>query len=242
MSINTIAVKLSFDYGRENVLANLKKLGLGYVKKSCSMALGDQGITVMDHTSGYATFAAGGKKVKGYGITEVRNSQDQMVYSAPERRAAAPNSSSTGTTVETLNEMLSHVITEGTGRAAALDFTSVAGKTGTSSDYKDAWFLGYTGQYVTGIWYGNDNFTSMNKVTGGSLPARTWHDYMVAASTNYNIPQIPGVPLHPKQIEEMAAHRRDQEGRPDARHGVGGRRAADAAKDATNVDRAVQDV
>ncbi len=203
LSINTIAVKLSFDYGRENVLANLKKLGLGYVKKSCSMALGDQGVTVMDHTSGYATFAAGGKKVKGYAISEVRNSQDQMVYSRANDEPPAEQLFDR-TTVETLNEMLSHVITEGTGRAAALDFTSVAGKTGTSSDYKDAWFLGYTGQYVTGIWYGNDNFTSMNKVTGGSLPARTWHEYMVAATTNYNIPQIPGVPLHPKQIEELA--------------------------------------
>ncbi len=202
LSINTIAVKLSFDYGRENVLANLKKLGLGYVKKSCSMALGDQGITVMDHTSGYATLAAGGKKVKGYAITEIRNAQDQEVYSRQRDEPPAEQLFDRGV-VETLNEMLSHVVTEGTGRAATLDFTSVSGKTGTSSDYKDAWFLGYTGQYVTGIWYGNDNFTSMNRVTGGLLPARTWHDYMVAAGSNGNIPQIPGVPLHPKQVEEM---------------------------------------
>ena len=202
MSINTIAVKLSFDYGRENVLANLKKLGLGYVKKSCSMALGDQGITVVDHTSGYATLAYDGKRVKGYAITEIRNSQDQVVYTRqrdepPAEQLFDPKA------VETLNEMLSHVVTEGTGRAATLDFTSVAGKTGTSSDYRDAWFLGYTGQYVTGIWVGNDNFTSMNKVTGGLIPARIWKDYMVAASTNFNIPAIPGVPLHPKQVEEM---------------------------------------
>jgi penicillin-binding protein 1A len=202
LSINTIAVKLSFDYGRENVLANLKKLGLGYVKKSCSMALGDQGITVMDHTSGYATLAAGGKRVKGYAITEIRNAQDQEVYSRQHDEPPAEQLFDRRV-VETLNEMLSHVVTEGTGRAATLDFTSVSGKTGTSSDYKDAWFLGYTGQYVTGVWYGNDNFTSMNRVTGGLLPARTWHDYMVAAGSNGNIPQIPGVPLHPKQVEEM---------------------------------------
>ena len=201
-SINTIAVKLSFDYGRENVLANLKKLGMGYVKKSCSMALGDQGITVMDHTSGYATLAAGGKKVKGFGITEIRNAQDQEVYSRQTSELPAEQLFDRKA-VETLNEMLSHVVTEGTGRAATLDFTSVSGKTGTSSEYKDAWFLGYTGQYITGVWYGNDNFTSMNKVTGGGLPARTWHDYMVAAGSNGSIPQIPGVPLHPKQVEEM---------------------------------------
>ncbi len=202
-SINTIAVKLSFDYGREKVLANLKKLGLGYIKKTCSMALGDQGVTVMDHTSGYATLAAGGKKVKGYAISEIRNGRDELVYSR-ERDEPSAQQIFRREDVETLNQMLEHVVTEGTGRAAALDFTNVVGKTGTSSDYKDAWFLGFTGQYVTGIWYGNDNFTSMSKVTGGSIPARTWHDYNVAAHTNYNIPAIPGLPLHPRQVEEMA--------------------------------------
>lgn len=201
LSINTIAVKLSFDYGRDQVLDTLKKIGLDRVKKTCSMALGDQGITVLEHTSGYATFASGGKRVQGYGIIELRNSQDEVVYS---RQTDEPSAKQVfdRSAVETLNEMLSHVITEGTGRAAALDFTSVAGKTGTSSDYRDAWFLGYTGQYVTGVWFGNDSFTSMNRVTGGALPARTWNAYMTAAHTSYNIPQIPGVPLHPKQIEE----------------------------------------
>ncbi len=201
-SVNTIAVKLSFNYGREKVLDTLQRLGLGHIKKSCSMALGDQGVTVLDHTSGYATLAAGGKRVKGYAISEIRNSQDEVVYSR-QRDEPKPKQVFDRQAVETLNEMLSHVISEGTGRAADLDFTAAAGKTGTSSDYRDGWFLGFTGQYVTGVWYGNDSFTATNKVTGGSLPARTWHQYMVAAHTNYNIPQIPGVPLHPKQIEEM---------------------------------------
>jgi penicillin-binding protein 1A len=205
-SINTIAVKLSLasEYGgRDKVLANLKKLGMGYVKKSCSMALGDQGVTVIDHTSGYATLAAGGKKVKGYAITEIRNQRDDVVYSREQNEPAAEQIFDRRA-VETLNQMLEHVVTEGTGRAAALDFTTVVGKTGTSSDYKDAWFIGFTGQYVTGIWYGNDNFTSMNRVTGGSIPAQTFHDYNVAAHTNFNIPAIPGLPLHPRQVEEMA--------------------------------------
>ena len=203
LSINTIAVKLSLDVGREKVLANLKKLGLGYVKKSCSMALGDQGITVMDHTSGYATLAAGGRKVKGYAITEMRNSRNEVVYSH-ERDDHPGEQIFDRNVVEMLNQMLEHVVTEGTGKAAALDFTTVIGKTGTSSDYKDAWFMGITGQYVTGIWFGNDNFTSMAEVTGGNLPAQTWHDYNVAAYTSFNIPAIPGLPLHPRQVEEMA--------------------------------------
>jgi penicillin-binding protein 1A len=205
-SINTIAVKLSLDSqygGRDQVLVNLKKLGMGYVKKSCSMALGDQGVTVMDHTSGYATIATGGVRVKGYAITEIRNARDEVVYSR-ERDEPPAQQVFDRRAAEMLNQMLEHVVTEGTGRAAALDFTTVVGKTGTSSDYKDAWFLGYTGQYVTGVWYGNDNFTSMNRVTGGSIPAQTWHDYNVAAHTSFNIPAIAGLPLHPRQVEEMA--------------------------------------
>jgi penicillin-binding protein 1A len=157
----------------------------------------------MDHTSGYGTLAAGGKKVKGYAITEIRNARDELVYSR-ERDEPPAEQIFERRHVETLNQMLEHVVTEGTGRAAALDFTTVVGKTGTSSDYKDAWFLGFSGQYVTGVWFGNDNFTSMGRVTGGSIPAQTWHDYMVAAHTSYNIPAIPGLPLHPRQVEEMA--------------------------------------
>lgn len=205
-SINTIAVKLSLDSkygGRDKVLANLKKLGMGYVKKSCSMALGDQGVTLMDHTSGYGTLAAGGRKVKGYAISEMRNGRDEVVYSR-ERDEPPAQQIFDRRHVEFLNQMLEHVVTEGTGRAATLDFTTSVGKTGTSSDYKDAWFLGFTGQLVTGVWYGNDNFTSMNRVTGGSLPTQTWHDFNVAAHTSYNIPAIPGLPLHPRQVEEMA--------------------------------------
>ncbi len=202
LSINTIAVKLSFEVGRDKVLGTLKRLGLDRIKKTCSMALGDQGVTVLEHTSGYATLAAGGKRVKGYAITEIRNGQGELVYSR-QRDEPPPQQVFDRKVVETMNEMLSHVITEGTGHAAALDFTAAAGKTGTSSDYRDGWFLGFTGQYVAGVWFGNDSYSPTNRVTGGSLPARTWHQFMVAAHTSYNIPPIPGVPLSPKQIEEM---------------------------------------
>jgi penicillin-binding protein 1A len=199
-------VQLSFNNaygGRDQVLANLAKLGMPYVKKTCSMALGDQGITVLDHVSGYATLANDGKRTKGYAITEIRNGKDEVIYSRERDEPPAPQIFDRKA-VETLNSMLGHVVSEGTGRAAQLDFTTAVGKTGTSSDYKDAWFLGFTGQYVTGVWMGNDNFTSTGRVTGGSLPAQTWHAYNVAAHTSYNIPQIPGLPLHPRQAEELA--------------------------------------
>ncbi|MGB2932464.1 MAG: hypothetical protein WBB88_08930, partial [Methyloceanibacter sp.] len=88
-------------------------------------------------------------------------------------------------------------------RRAQLDFTNSVGKTGTSSNYRDAWFVGYTGQYVVGVWLGNDDFTPMARVTGGSFPAETWHNFLVLAHDTDNIPQIPGIPLHPLQIAEQ---------------------------------------
>jgi penicillin-binding protein 1A len=100
--------------------------------------------------------------------------------------------------------MLQAVVLEGTGRAAQLDYTYSAGKTGTSSAYRDAWFIGYTGQYVTGVWLGNDDFTPMARVTGGSFPAQTWKTYMMAAHDTDNIPQIAGLPVHPVQAAEQA--------------------------------------
>src|SRR4029450_2536037 len=81
--------------------------------------------------------------------------------------------------IQQLNTMLQAVVLEGTGKAAQLDYTCSAGKTGTSSAYRDAWFIGFTGQYVTGIWLGNDDFTPMGRGAGGGFPAATWHPYLM---------------------------------------------------------------
>ena len=201
-SINTIPVKLSLSIGREKVLANLKKLGLDHIRKSCSMALGDQGVTPLQHTAGYAVFANGGMEVKPYGVLEIRNKAGTLIYSR-ERDEPPPKRLFKREHAEQMNYMLGQVTTQGTARRAQLDFTTTAGKTGTTSGYKDAWFLGYTGRYVAGVWYGNDNFTPTRRVTGGSLPAMTWQIFMTYAHASMNIPQIPGLPLHERQVEEM---------------------------------------
>jgi penicillin-binding protein 1A len=99
--------------------------------------------------------------------------------------------------------MFQSVVQNGTGRAAQLDFTYAVGKTGTSSSWRDAWFMGFTGQYVVGVWIGNDDFSPMARVTGGSFPAQTWHNFMVAAHDTDNISQIPGIELHPVQVAEQ---------------------------------------
>jgi penicillin-binding protein 1A len=201
-SINTIAVKLSLDVGRDKIVENMKKMGIKYVKKTCSMALGDTGMTPLDHTGGYAVFAAGGREVHPYGVEEIQTLQGDVLYShardEPPRKQIFERQA-----VETLNTMLQEVVLTGTGKAAQLDFTHSAGKTGTSSNYRDAWFIGFTGQYVVGVWVGNDDFTPMARVTGGSFPAQTWHAFMVQARDTDNIPSIPGIAPHPVQVAEQ---------------------------------------
>jgi len=203
-SINTIAVKVSLDVGRDKVLETMRKLGITRLKKTCSLALGDQGLTPLEHTENYAVFASGGLDVRAYAIEEIRGlASEEMLYNhdrdEPPRKQIFSRKS-----VEMLNTMLQQVVTGGTGRAAQLDFTYSIGKTGTSSAFRDAWFMGITGQYVAGIWLGNDDFTPMSRVTGGSFPAQTWHTFMVAAHDTDNIPQIPGIEVHPVQAAEQA--------------------------------------
>ena len=203
-SINTVALDLSYKVGRKEVVKEVQKLGMNVVP-SCSMALGDTAITPLQHTAGYATFANGGKIVQPYGILEIKNSKDEVLYNH-EKTGPKPVQAFEKQNIEDLNYMMSLVNTEGTGRRAYLDFTATAGKTGTTSNYKDGWYVGYTGAFVTGVWYGNDNSQYMTRRgTGGNLPARTWKLYMEKAheAIRPNIPQIPGVPLLEAQQEEM---------------------------------------
>src|ERR1043166_4881597 len=95
-------------------------------------------------------------------------------------------------------EMMSHVVSEGTARRAIMVGILTAGKTGTTNAYRDAWFVGYTGNFVCAVWYGNDDYSPTNRMTGGSLPAQTWHDIMVVAHQGVEIKEIPGVGMGQK--------------------------------------------
>jgi penicillin-binding protein 1A len=200
-SINTVAVKLSLEVDRQTVLDDLNKMGVKHLKKTCSMALGDNGMTPLEHVGAWGVFASGGLAIRPYGIEEISTIGGQLLYNH-DRDEPRPKRIFKRESVETLNTMLQSVVDAGTGRRARLDYTNVAGKTGTSTAYRDAWFLGFTGQYVTGVWYGNDNFSPMGRVTGGSFPAQTWKTFMDAAYDGDNIPTAPGVDPHPRQIKE----------------------------------------
>ena len=207
LSLNTTAADLSFKVGRDKVLEMTKRLGVTGVRRTCSMALGDTGITLLEHTSAYAVFANGGKLSRPYAVLELFNSKGELVYSRERDEPPAPQIVSTRV-VEQMNQMMLAVVQEGTGRRAILDFTHAVGKTGTSSSWRDAWFVGFTGALVTGVWVGHDDFRPMwlngQGVTGGSLPATAWHAFMSVAHTNRNIPPIQGLPPHPVQVAEQA--------------------------------------
>jgi penicillin-binding protein 1A len=203
VSLNVPAVELSLRVGREKVLEMTQRLGVVGVKKTCSMALGDTGITPLQHTGAYATFANGGKLARPYAILEMFNSKGELIYSRDKDEPEAPQVV-TRRTAENMNTMMRAVVTEGTGKNGALDFATVVAKTGTSSSHRDAWFVGFTGALVTGVWVGYDDFRPMAGITGGSLPAQAFKAYMSVAHKNYRtIPGIPGLGLDANQVAEQ---------------------------------------
>ena len=206
-SLNTTAVAISLKVGRKNVIDLTDRLGIKGIRPSCSMALGDRGITPIEHVGGYASFANGGFRAAPYALLDVYNSQGELVYSRS-RDEPKPKRVFSRAVAEQMNQMMVTVVTSGTGRRAQLDFTHAVGKTGTSSSYRDAWFMGFTGRYITGVWVGRDNFRPVYRsggrgMTGGSVPAAIWQAYMSVAHKSMDIPTIPGLEPHPTQVIEQ---------------------------------------
>ena len=208
VSLNTTAVALSLKVGRKKIIERVNRLGINGPRASCSMALGDLGITPISHAGGYASFANGGYKADPYALIEVFSSTGELIYSR-QRDEPKPERIWKPSTASQMNEMLAGVVSNGTGKRAQLDFTYPAGKTGTSSSYRDAWFMGYTGKLITGVWVGRDDFRPVYRsngkgMTGGSVPATIWQAYMSVAHKSYDFPTLAGVQDHPRQLEERA--------------------------------------
>ncbi len=187
-SLNTVAVKLSIAIGngspragRAKIIENAHKLGLTTpLEDTVSLPVGADVVTVIDMATAYSAFANGGKRVMPYAAVDIRDGRGNLIY-RHDRDGVAPKQVVPTADVATLNWMLGKVVTDGTGRAARLDNVIAAGKTGTTNNYRDAWFVGFTGNYVAAVWFGNDDYQPMNKVTGGTLPASAWHDIMTYA-------------------------------------------------------------
>jgi len=138
-------------------------------------------------TAAYAVFANRGYSAWPYGIIEIRDGANKILY---RRSAVGTGRLVRAEAVEGMQEMLREVVTSGTGRRARLN-RPAAGKTGTSQGFRDAWFIGFTAELVTGVWLGNDNSTPMKKVSGGSFPATLWKDFMQDALRGTPVRRLP---------------------------------------------------
>ncbi|KAF0143677.1 MAG: membrane carboxypeptidase [Rhodospirillaceae bacterium] len=190
-SINTVAVRIADRAGLSRVAEVGKRLDLPMpAKPDATLALGTSEVTLLDLTAAYATLAAGGRKAIPFGIAEIRDREGRILYRRPREpglQVVQPG------TVATLTRFMTSVLTEGTGRKAALE-RPAAGKTGTTQEFRDAWFVGFTADYVGGVWVGNDDNTSMKKeMTGGNLPAQLWREMMLLAHRSLPVRGLPGV-------------------------------------------------
>ena len=176
-SLNTVAVTLGEEVGRDSVIATAEQLGLENLKPYRSLALGAQGQTPLALAESYLPFANWGAKRDAYGILSISTADGTPLYDR-----AAPKGAIVLTAPELadMNYMLSEAVERGTGRRARVDGHMIAGKTGTTNDFRDAWFVGYAPDRVTAVWVGNDENTEMDEVTGGTLPAMIFQETMAA--------------------------------------------------------------
>jgi len=194
-SINTVAARLADEVGRDNVARVAHRLGIiSPVGTDPSMALGAVEVSPVEMAQSYAAFSNGGYQTTAYGIERIRTTDGKVLY---EHKADARVSVIGNPPLSYMNRMLRQVVASGTGGRARIGGYDIAGKTGTTSDYKDAWFVGYTGGFVTAVWVGKDDNTPMRKVTGGGPPADLWRSFMVQALPHLKVQAIPAGPTAP---------------------------------------------
>jgi penicillin-binding protein 1A len=158
-----------------------------------SLPIGADEVTLLEHTVAYATFPNQGKAVKPHAVLEVRSGAGDTIWRFDRDDAKKPVQALPPQVASDMAFMMSKVVEEGTAKRAILEGIKSAGKTGTTNSYRDAWFVGYTGNFVCGVWYGNDDYSPLNRMTGGALPAQTWHEIMAYAHQGIELKQIAGV-------------------------------------------------
>jgi len=212
-SINVVPVKLSIALGgkggpkagRAKIVEVARKFGIkSPLPDTPSLPIGADEVNVLEHAVAYATFPNKGRAVTPHAVLEVRTGAGDLVWRW-DRDGPQPTQAIPPSVAADMAGMMSHVVSEGTARRAALDGIPTAGKTGTTNNYRDAWFVGYTGNFTCAVWYGNDDYSPTNRMTGGSLPAQTWHDIMVAAHQGVEIKPIAGVEVPAKPAAANAA-------------------------------------
>jgi penicillin-binding protein 1A len=193
-SINTVPVRLAKEFLTvPPIKAMAESFGVESVVSSHkTMVLGTSGMTVMDQATGYSVFANNGYAGLRHGVTQILTRSGEVLYDF-EKDAAPPRRVLSDQALRAMNSMLVQVPERGTARRAALPNIRSAGKTGTTQSYRDAWYIGFTGNYLAAVWLGNDDFSTTRNMTGGSLPAMVWQRLMTYAHQNVDLKPIPGI-------------------------------------------------
>lgn len=209
LSINTVAASVGYEVGPPRIADVARRLGVATMPDRTafvppSIALGSVEATLWDMTAAFGAFMNEGRRIDPHVVARVTNSAGQELYLRPAFEGQRVLDEEV---VRRMNSMMGAVVLRGTGTGARLGNRDVAGKTGTSSDWRDAWFIGYTADYVGGVWVGHDDFTSMGRTTGGTLPAQIWTDTMRAAHEGVEEHPLPGIeqPVRSPREVEMAS-------------------------------------
>ncbi|MEM7444045.1 MAG: PBP1A family penicillin-binding protein [Pseudomonadota bacterium] len=209
-SVNTSAVRVLERAGIDRATALARQLGVTTpLRRDLSLALGTSEVSLLQLTGAYAAFANRGRPVIPFGIDEIYDRDGRLLYA---RSPSSLGQVMASRHVDGLNAMMTAVIENGTGRNAAVGWRA-AGKTGTSQDFRDAWFIGFTGDLIVGVWVGNDDGSPMDNVTGGGLPARIWRDIVtgvadVRPASALPAPVVPAptpISQAPSTVEEQRA-------------------------------------
>ena len=189
MSLNTVAVRLGVEVGARNVVRTAHRLGISSkLEANASIALGTSEVSLNELVGAYAPFANGGLGVSPHVVTRIRTREGKVLYVRPPDQL--------GQVIEPrhvamMNTMMRETLLSGTARKAEIPGWVAAGKTGTSQDFRDAWFIGYTSSLVTGVWLGNDDNSPTKKATGGGLPVEVWSHFMRAAHQGVSVAGLP---------------------------------------------------
>jgi penicillin-binding protein 1A len=212
LSLNTVAAKVVQTVGPDAVVATARRLGISSpLGNDASIALGTSEVTLLELTAAFSTFADGGVPVVPYLVTRITTRDGRILY---ERQGDGFGPVVSSYDIGTMNQMMRAVVTEGTGRKAQFGGYDIAGKTGTSQDYRDAWFIGYTTHLVAGVWVGNDDNSPTKKVTGGALPTDIWRDVMEFAHAGLPSEPLPGDALPSGEPQIADGYENDVFGEP----------------------------
>jgi len=189
MSLNTVAVRLGLEVGPRNVVRTAHRLGISSkLEPNASIALGTSEVSLLELVGAYAPFANGGLAAAPHVVTRIRTLDGKVLYARPPDQLAEvidPRN------VAMMNVMMQETLLSGTARKAEIPGWMAAGKTGTSQDFRDAWFIGYTANLVTGVWLGNDDNSPTRKATGGGLPVEVWTRFMRVAHQGVPVAALP---------------------------------------------------